>query len=162
MGTPSTYSITSTRPVVRAWTISGQETQATPAFFSRNSSAFLASSRKSSSCWATAHISSSTMCRSTTPPSSVSFIKSAARWSRGMSRAMVSRTPGRWTLTTTRRPSGRTAACTWAMEAEPSGSGEKEGNTSSSGRAYSSSATPRTSSRERGRTSARSLASSAQ
>jgi hypothetical protein len=34
---------------------------------------------------------------------------------------MRSRTPGRNTFTTTARPSGSSAACTWATEAEASG-----------------------------------------
>ena len=62
----------------------------------------------------------------------------------------------RCTLTTTRSPVRRVAACTWAMDAEAMGTRSKETNTSASGRPRSSSMVRRTVEKGSGGTRSRS------
>ena len=77
------------------------------------------------------------------------------------SRATTSSIPGRRTLTTTREPSWRTARCVCPIDAAASGSHSNDANACSTGSPSSVSMATRTSSGPTGRTSARSLDSSA-
>ena len=61
-----------------------------------------------------------------------------------MSAAIADATPGYWTFTATRRPSGSTARCTWPIEAAAAASCSKSSNSSSTGSSHSSSSTART------------------
>ena len=76
--------------------------------------------------------------------------------------AMVSRTPGRCTLTATSSPVVSFARCTCARLADPSGVASIWSKISPAGRPYSSSSTCRTVPYGMGSASARSLASSSQ
>ena len=73
-----------------------------------------------------------------------------------MSRRTREATLRRWTLTTTRSPVRRVAACTWAMDAEAMGTRSKEMNTSARGRPRSSSMVRRTVEKGSGGTRSRS------
>ncbi len=61
-----------------------------------------------------------------------------------MSAAIADATPGYWTFTATRRPSGSTARWTCPIEAAAAASSSKSSNSSSTGSSHSSSSTPRT------------------
>ena len=53
-------------------------------------------------------------------------------------------TPGYWIFTATMRPSGRTARCTWPIDAAAAASSSKSSNSSSTGAPHSSSRTVET------------------
>ena len=63
-----------------------------------------------------------------------SSARPASACSTSRSRSIASRMPGRSTLTTTSRPSGSVAACTWAMDAAASGATSKLANSPATGR----------------------------
>ena len=109
------------------------------------------------------HSSSTTPWKSTT--CALCMILVAPRASERMidtSSAIVSRTPGRCTLTATSSPVSSVARCTCASEAEPSGVGSIFAKISSTGRRYSFSSVSSTIEYGMGSASARSFASSSQ
>jgi hypothetical protein len=104
-----------------------------PRLQARNSSRLSASTLKSSSCCRAFHISSSTRVEVQRAADGRVFHQPGCPFHEDDVPLGRGLDAGRWTFTTTRFPSVSRASCTWAMEAEPSGSGSMTEKISSHG-----------------------------